>query len=71
MKVSTVNVIEQAETIFAVRSFSDDTEGNQEAEEVFKACMLENGGSEDDVEAAIEDGYFEKGTYTLSLAHSS
>jgi len=42
------------------------------AEENFKAKAIENGASEDDVEDAIENGYYaRKDGYTISIVWSS
>jgi len=70
-KVKTVNVVEMADDdLLGVSSFSDDTEGNQEAESHFRAVILENGVAEEDVESFIEDGYYEQGTYQAFITHS-
>lgn len=74
MKINTVNVVEicgKPANIF-VRSWSDDPEGNKEAEQSFRECILdqENPVDELDILDAIEDGIYEEGDYTLLLTHS-
>ena len=81
MKVDTVNVIEyRGESVENVHSFSDavehpriKAEGNAEAEALFKACIKENGENvtDEEIEACLEDGYFEQGNYQVFLTHSS
>jgi len=72
MKVDTVNVIEYADdTILGVTSFSEDDEGNKEAEAHFSKIAKEHGATEEDVDSFIEDGYHEQGTYQLFLCHSN
>jgi len=73
MKVNTVNVVEyNDDTILGITSFSDDEEGNKEAEDIFKRCAKENGATDEDLEAFIlEDGLYETGGYQLFLVHSS
>lgn len=71
--ISTVNVIElMGESNITIRSWNDNPEGNAEAEKIFRACLKENASvSDEDVEACIEDGHYEEGTYQLFLVHSS
>lgn len=81
MKVNTVNVIEYVnDAVLSVRSFMDAddnerirTEGNAEAEALFKECVKENGDNvtDEEMEACLEDGYFEQGDYQVFLTHSS
>jgi len=71
-KLRTVNVIEYADdTVIRVSSFSEDAEGNAEAEAVFKACVKENGDNVTDEELSsfVEDGMYEQGSYQAFLAH--
>lgn len=71
--ISTVNVVQLCgETDMTIRAFPDTPEGNAKAEEIFKACMMENGDvTEADVPSYIEDGYWSIGTYQIFLVHSS
>lgn len=70
--LSTVNVIETTDgTPDSLRAFPDTPEGNKEAEECFTAIAKENGCSDEDMPAAIEDGNHTLGTYTIFLVHSS
>ena len=75
MQLNTVNVIEfgnhSPTDILSLASFSDDEIGNREAEDLFYKKMLENAGAESDVTAALDDGYFCDGTYTLLITHST
>ena len=71
-KLNTVNVVEVAGGVVnSIRSFSDDEEGNKEAEALFKSVALENGANEEDVNSYIENGHFEKDDYDLLLNHSN
>jgi LPS O-antigen subunit length determinant protein (WzzB/FepE family) len=79
MKYNTVNVIEVLDkNIESIRSFSDDKNGNQEAEKLFRQIIKDNqdeGLTEADVESYIEDEYYSSGnghdtTYELYLIHS-
>lgn len=72
MKLNSINVIEYVDdSVIAVYSFSDDEEGNKEAENVFSRCAKENGAEDKDLEDyALEDGMYEAGTYQVFLAHS-
>jgi hypothetical protein len=72
MKVDTVNVIEYADdSILGVTSFTDNEEGNKEAEAIFRQVAKENGMEDVDAESFVEDGYFEQGTYQVFITHSS
>ena len=74
IEISTVNVIELGDSVTEVvgmKSFMDTPEGNQLAEEHFSSCMLSHGGNSEDVDAAIEDGYFEGDGCVFLLTHST
>jgi hypothetical protein len=73
MKLQTVNVIEyKNDSILSVQSFTDNEEGNKEAEKVFEGIMRErNGVADEDVAISLEDGWYEEGDYQLFLTHSS
>lgn len=73
MKVSTVNVIEyRDDAVEAVHSFQDNEEGSKEAEDMFTSIMRERDGmTDEDVEMALEDGFYEEGDFQLFLTHSS
>lgn len=59
--INTVNVIEfDGETILGLASYPDTPEGNNAAEERFKAVAKENGVEESDLEVALEDGVADK-----------
>lgn len=71
-KLNTVNVVEVAGGVInSIRSFSDDEEGNKEAEVLFKLVALENGAKEEDVDSYIENAHFEIDDYDLLLTHSN
>lgn len=73
MKVNTVNVIEyKSDAVLGVHSFSDDAEGNKEAEKCYKGIVTENGDNvtEDEMATYLEEGYFEQGSYQAFLTHS-
>jgi hypothetical protein len=42
----------------------------QEAENLFRQKAIENGANEDDLDDAIEDGYYTNGSYTISIVWS-
>lgn len=39
----------------------------QQAENLFKQKAIENGADEDELDDAIEDGYYTNGSYTISI----
>lgn len=74
MKADTVNVIEVVDnSVVALHAFSDNEEGNKEAEAIFVTIVKENGDdvSEAEMEVFLEDGYFEQGSYQTFLVHSN
>jgi hypothetical protein len=42
-----------------------------EAENLFRQKAIENGANEDELDDAIEDGYYTNGSYTISIVWSS
>ena len=71
--LSTVNVVEEVnDTLFGITSFPDDEEGNRNAEIHFFDLVREiyPDELEEDIEAAIEDGVFDKDQYRVFLIHS-
>lgn len=69
--LNAVNVIEYLNgTIMNVSSFTDDAEGNKEAEELFIRIATENGMEEQHKEMCLEDGLFETGDFQVFLTHS-
>jgi hypothetical protein len=71
MQVKTVNVVSYADDdLLGITSFSDDKEGNKEAEEHFRQILLESEVPEEDVDSFVEDGYWEQGEYQVFLTHS-
>jgi hypothetical protein len=73
MKLNTVNVIELFSGIFeSIHSFTDDAEGNKEAENLF-ATILEGNEfsiSAEELSDIIDEGHFECGKFELLLVHS-
>ena len=70
-RIKAVNVMEYADDdLLGITTFTDDEEGNKEAEDHFRKCAIENGCSTEDIDSFIEDGYFEQGTYQIFLSHS-
>ena len=70
--MKTVNVIESYQGLIqSLKAFPDNAEGNKQAEALFRANALENGATEESVDADIEDGVFARDGYILTLIHSS
>jgi hypothetical protein len=71
MQLQTVMVIEYTGSeIHSVRSFSEDKEGNKEAEALFVKLAKDNGMDATDIDACLEEGLFEEGDYQIFLVHS-
>ena len=71
MQMQTVNVIEYSGgAITSLRSFSEDKDGNKEAEALFEKVAKDNGMDDSDLDACIADGLFEEGDYQVFLVHS-
>lgn len=73
-KLNTVNVVESIDDILnSIRAFSEDPDGNKEAEDCFKAIVKENMPDVIDEEMGIfiAEGYFEQGNFQVFLAHSN
>lgn len=72
MNIDTVNVIEiKGEYDVRVMSFSEDKDGNAEAEAAFVSCIKENSTiAVDEIDVCIEEGVFEDNGYKLLLVHS-
>ena len=76
MKVNTVNVIQRTEdSSYLVMSFSDDEQGNKEAEELFTSIVKSKNSDAESlvdyrIDEILENGYYEIGEYELSLVHS-
>lgn len=80
MKLQTVNVIEydmEEGTVLCVHSFTDNEEGNKEAEELFSKLAKEMilDADDEDIETSIENGYIEGdrtvNDYQVFITHSS
>ena len=74
MKIPTVNVIELFSGIFeSIDSFSEDLQGNAEAQVLFRKKLTDNDFelTEDEIQDIIDDGYFECGKFELLLTHSN
>lgn len=72
MKINTVNVIEYFGMVHAIHSFTDDIDGNKEAEDLFAEIAKDNQFSDADIEVGKEEGYLEdaNGEYQLYIVHS-
>jgi hypothetical protein len=73
-KVATINVIEYCgDSLLGITSFNDNEVGNREAEIFFHRFVKDNFPEtlEEEIEACIEDGYFEQGDYQIFLSHSN
>jgi hypothetical protein len=71
MQLQTVMVIEYTGSeIHSVRSFSEDKEGNKEAEALFVKLAKDNGMDDPDIDVCLEEGLFEEGDYQIFLVHS-
>jgi hypothetical protein len=69
--MNTVNVIEYySGTVQAVYSFSDDKDGNSDAEKLFVRIAMENSMDARDTGAALEEGLYEDGDYQVFITHS-
>jgi hypothetical protein len=53
--------------VLGITSFSNDEEGIKEAEAHFSALAKEQGVEDSELDAFIEDGYYEQGDYQLFL----
>jgi hypothetical protein len=72
MKVATVNVIEVVDdSVIGVKSYKDNEKGNKQAEKRFIAVAKENGCTDEEMDACLEDGYYSNGNYYVSITHSS
>jgi hypothetical protein len=58
MQLNTVNVIELIDGVVrAVYAYTDDGRGNKEAEMMFKQIGRDNGYADQEIDAAMDDGY--------------
>jgi hypothetical protein len=72
-KVDTVNVVQASDTgPTSVVSFSESPKGNKEAEALFTRIVKENEPdfSDEDVDACLDNGYYEDGSYSVYICHS-
>ena len=67
--ISTVNVIEEKTDILHFHSFLDNEKGNEDAEKLFSRCAKENGC--EDLDNALEEGYYDIQGYTVIITHST
>ena len=73
MKVATVNVIKYiGDSVYHIAAFSEDAEGNQEAEEEFDSIVreLEPSVTEEELAGFKDDGYYETGIYQVFITHA-
>jgi hypothetical protein len=72
--IDTVNVLEKmGEANLTLHSWTEGKDGNKEAEECFTNCLKENDPdiTDVDIEACLDNGYYEANEYQLFLVHSS
>jgi hypothetical protein len=71
MRISTVNMIEYYNgTVNLVTAFTDDKDGNAEAEDFFTRVAKENGMKDADTDDCLEEGMYEREDYQVFLTHS-
>jgi len=71
MKVDTVNVIEYKEdTVENLFAFTNNEDGNSQAEEMFKTLATSHGCPDCDVESYVEDGHYTQNGWGVMLVHS-
>ncbi len=73
MKLNTVNIITYVnESVQGITSFTENRKGNKEAEVLFKNLIKENYSetSEEDIDASLDNGYFEEDGWQVFLTHS-
>lgn len=69
--INTINVIESIDGVInSLTAFPANKYCIPQAEELFKKVAMENGAEAEIIEAHVEDGYFERGNYMVSLVHS-
>lgn len=72
--LATINVTEVVDdNIVSIRSFPDNAEGNLNAEILFHDIIVENDEDvlEEEIENALEEGAYSKGTWACFITHSS
>lgn len=71
-EISTVNVLECVDgSPIGIRSFTDNDDGNKDAERVFEEFALQNGAKKKDLDDYLDDGVYEASNYSVFLIHSS
>ena len=73
-QISSVNIVTYVnDSVQGVTSFKDNEEGNKEAERLFTNLIKENYSetTEEDIEASIDNGYFEEDNWQVFIVHSS
>lgn len=71
-KIPTINVIETIDgKIHSLQAFPENKYCIPQAQTLFKSLALEHGASNIHLEVYVEDGYYERGNYMISLVHSS
>ena len=75
MKLNTVNITEVIDSsISQVFSYTNDEAGIKEAEEMFAKLAKENGMDDEDLDDALDDGYWNddgENAYNVFVTHSS
>lgn len=69
--INTINVIESVDGVINnLRAFPSNKYCIPEAEALFKKLAIDNGAEAKVVNVHIEDGYYKRGNYMVSLVHS-
>ena len=72
MKIDTINVVEyNDDDLLSITSFSNNPEGNKEAEKCFSDCVKNQGVDDNDIASYVNDRYYEQGTYQIFLYYSN
>jgi len=74
MKIDTISVITYVhDSIQGITSFKNTAKGRKEAEKLFTNLIKENYSetSEEDIEACLDNGYFEEDSWQVFIAVSS
>ena len=71
-QLNTVNVVETIEDVpIQIRAFTNNKDGNEQAEKIFKQIVNKNGGKDKDMARYVEDGVFLYASCGVYLVRSS
>jgi len=71
--IKAVNVVQHdGRSVMSIHSWEDNQAGNKKAEEFFTGVIKEDepNTSEEDINACLDNGFYEQGIFNMSLAHS-